>query len=116
MLSFAKNLLSVSKILLPFHASAWKATSEPIRRMLEEDDEEKKDKLTTNWRESTQTQLSTISVTVRTLLHKKRDFIICLMPRVPERSPWWCYSRIIHLARSCSIGALNAINYTCNMV
>jgi flagellar motor switch protein FliM len=72
MLSFAKKILSVFKILLPFHASAWKATSEPIRRMLEEGDEAKRDKLTANWRESTQTQLSTISVTVRTLLHQKK--------------------------------------------
>ena len=68
MKAFRKNTLQFAKTVFPFHAAAWKASSEPMRRMLEERDVARKDELTASWKESTQTQLNIISVTVCTNL------------------------------------------------
>ncbi|KAH7130733.1 hypothetical protein B0J11DRAFT_430219 [Dendryphion nanum] len=51
------------KVLFPFHAAAWKASSEPIQQMLQEPDTVRKEELTAIWRDKTQTQLNTISIT-----------------------------------------------------
>jgi hypothetical protein len=59
-----KSLLSWIKAVFPFHAAAWKASSEPIRYMLQEPDPDTKNKLTAAWKDSTQAQLNTISITV----------------------------------------------------
>jgi hypothetical protein len=56
--------LTFIKHVLPFHAAAWAASSEPIQRFLEEPDGDVKDQLTTLWRDTTQTQLNTIGITV----------------------------------------------------
>jgi hypothetical protein len=56
--------LSFLKAVFPFHAAAWKASSEPIRGLLEGPDNDEKDRLTIIWKESTQAQLTTISITV----------------------------------------------------
>ena len=59
-----KKLLQLVKTVFPFHAAAWKASSEPIRYMLQEPNENTKNKLTAVWKDSTEAQLSSISLTV----------------------------------------------------
>jgi hypothetical protein len=64
--SIRKKILSFIKAVFPFHAAAWKASSEPIRHILEEPDGDVKDKLTVVWKDSIQAQLNTVSITVST--------------------------------------------------
>ena len=52
------------KRILPFHAAAWKASSEPIKKLLEEPDNTRRDQITALWRDTTQSQLNAIGVTV----------------------------------------------------
>lgn len=60
-----RHLLSSVKLILPFQAAAWRASSEPIRLLLEEPDNDEKDRLTAIWRDTSLSQLDTIGITVR---------------------------------------------------
>jgi len=71
--TWRKKILQCVKVAFPFHAAAWKASSEPIQRMLEEPDNVKQDQLTASWKEGTQSQLNVISVTV--CIRDSRDFV-----------------------------------------
>jgi hypothetical protein len=63
--SLRKKTLSIVKSIFPFQAAAWKASSEPIRHMLDEPDSHAQDHLTAVWKHNIQAQLNTISITVR---------------------------------------------------
>ena len=53
-------------LLFPFHAAAWKAAAEPIRRAINIQDERTKSRQLESWRKSMQDQLTTVGITVRT--------------------------------------------------
>jgi hypothetical protein len=64
MTRLAKSSLELIKSILPFHAAAWAASSEPIQRLLDEADGVEKDRLTALWLDTIQTQLNAVGVTV----------------------------------------------------
>ncbi|KAF2797238.1 hypothetical protein K505DRAFT_298770 [Melanomma pulvis-pyrius CBS 109.77] len=49
--------------MLPFHAAAWKASSEPIQQLLDAASPQLQDEVTTMWRDTMQTHLNYIGVT-----------------------------------------------------
>ncbi|KAI1763110.1 hypothetical protein GGR53DRAFT_498623 [Hypoxylon sp. FL1150] len=57
-----RSLLNLLKFILPFHAAAWCAVSEPITRFLEEPGDDERDRLTVRWKETNLSQLQAICV------------------------------------------------------
>ena len=62
----SKSCMALVRLVLPFHAAAWKASSEPIQALLNTTDTKKQDALTGVWRDTTQSQLNAIGITVMT--------------------------------------------------
>lgn len=60
----SKMALHCLRMMLPFHAAAWKASSEPIQQLLDAASPQLQDEATTMWRDTMQTHLNYIGVTV----------------------------------------------------
>lgn len=59
-----RAVFKLVRTLLPLHAASWKASSDPIKRLLNIDDVTEKDRLTTLWKDNSLSQLNFIGVTV----------------------------------------------------
>ncbi len=59
-----KSCMALVRLVLPFHAAAWKASSKPIQALLDTTDPVAQDGLTGVWRDTTQSQLNAVGITV----------------------------------------------------
>lgn len=62
--SLASVFLNLARFIFPFHAAAWRASVNSIRCLLNASDDEEKNRLTALWRDSIQSQLTSIAITV----------------------------------------------------
>jgi len=64
--AYCRGLMVFLKAILPLHASAWEAVSEPVQKLLEASDTEQEN-LVKLWHQQASSQLNVICITVRTL-------------------------------------------------